>query len=163
MRAAKVQASWRIRAVSPEPPLLAHTSSESRGTVRQKARSLAPLNGWAWAVTICHGRMLKDTNLLDWAHITSAAAIVSQYAKASQLNVSTFSLPLADYVQIYLLIYKVKNYKLFLLILRLLDWKKKHTKKELLQDSVACPNHTLPNKTKMYLTQKNLLQNRWEW
>ena len=41
MRAAKVQASLRIRAVSPEPSLLAHTSSESRGT-RQKARSLAP-------------------------------------------------------------------------------------------------------------------------
>ena len=38
MRAAKVQASLRIRAVSPEPPLLAHTSSESRGTFRQKAR-----------------------------------------------------------------------------------------------------------------------------
>ena len=30
MRAAKVQASLRIRAVSPEPSLLAHTSSESR-------------------------------------------------------------------------------------------------------------------------------------
>ena len=45
MRAAKVQASLRIRAVSPEPPLLAHTSSESRGTFRQKARSLVPLNG----------------------------------------------------------------------------------------------------------------------
>ena len=39
VRAAKVQASLRIRAVSPEPPLLAHTSSESRGTFRQKARS----------------------------------------------------------------------------------------------------------------------------
>ena len=34
MRAAKVQASQRIRAVSPEPSLLAHTSSESRGTFR---------------------------------------------------------------------------------------------------------------------------------
>ena len=45
MRAAKVQASLRIRAVSPEPPLLAHTSSESRGTFRQKTKSLAPLNG----------------------------------------------------------------------------------------------------------------------
>ena len=31
MRAAKVQASLRIRAVSPEPPLLAHTSSEIPG------------------------------------------------------------------------------------------------------------------------------------
>ena len=60
-RAAKVQASLRIRAVSPEPSLLAHTSSESRGTFRQKARSLAPLNGWACAVEICHDGMLEDT------------------------------------------------------------------------------------------------------
>ena len=52
MRAARVQASLRIRAVSPEPSLLAHTSSESRGAFRQKARSLAPLNGWACAVKI---------------------------------------------------------------------------------------------------------------
>ena len=69
MRAAKVQASLRIRAVSPEPSLLAHTSSESRGTFRQKARSLAPLNGWACAVKICHDGMLEDTNSLDVAHI----------------------------------------------------------------------------------------------
>ena len=54
MRAAKVQASLRIRAVSPEPLLLAHTSSESRGIFRQKARYLAPLNGWACAVKICN-------------------------------------------------------------------------------------------------------------
>ena len=64
MRAAKVQASLRIRAVSPEPSLLAHTSSESRGTFRQKARSLAPLNGWACAVKVCHDGMLEDTNSL---------------------------------------------------------------------------------------------------
>ena len=70
MRAAKVQASLRIRAVSPEPSLLAHTSSESRGTFRQKAGSLAPLNGWACAVKICHDGMLEDTNSLDAAHIT---------------------------------------------------------------------------------------------
>ena len=69
MRAAKVQASLRIRAVSPEPSLLAHTSSESRGSFRQKARSLAPLNGWACAVKICHDEMLEDTNSLDGAHI----------------------------------------------------------------------------------------------
>ena len=68
-RAAKVQASLRIRAVSPEPPLLAHTSSESRGTFRQKARSLASLNGWACAVKICHDGMLEDTNSLDGAQI----------------------------------------------------------------------------------------------
>ena len=54
-----------IRAVSPEPPLLAHTRSESRGTFRQKARSLAPLNGWTCAVKICHDGMLEDTNSLD--------------------------------------------------------------------------------------------------
>ena len=54
-----------IRTVSPEPPLLAHTSSESRGTFRQKARSPAPLNGWACAVKICHDGMLEDTNSLD--------------------------------------------------------------------------------------------------
>ena len=69
MRTAKVQASLRIRAVSPEPPLPANTSSDSRGTFRQKARSLAYLNGWACAVKICHDRMLEDTNALDAAHI----------------------------------------------------------------------------------------------
>ena len=69
MRAATVQASLRIRAVSPEPSLLAHTSSESRGTFRQKTRSLAPLNGWACAVKICHDGMLEGTNSLNGAHI----------------------------------------------------------------------------------------------
>ena len=68
MPAAKVQASLRIRTVSPEPPLLAHTSNESRGTFMQKARSLASLNGWACAVKICHDGMLEDTNSLDAAH-----------------------------------------------------------------------------------------------
>ena len=67
MQAAKVQASLRIRAVSPEPSLLAHTSSESRGTFIQKTRSLAPLNGWTCAVEICHDGMLEDTNSLDGA------------------------------------------------------------------------------------------------
>ena len=71
MRATKVQAILRIRAVSPEPPLLAHTSSESRGTFRQKATSLAPLNGWACAVEVCHDGMLEDINSLDGAHMTS--------------------------------------------------------------------------------------------
>ena len=69
MQAAKVQASLRIRAVSPEPPLLAHTSSESRGTFRQKARSLALLNGWACAVKVCHDGMLEDTNSLGGAQL----------------------------------------------------------------------------------------------
>ena len=69
MWAAKVQASLRIRAVLPEPPLLAHTSSESRGTFSQRARSLASLNDWACAVKINHDRMLEDTNSLDGAQI----------------------------------------------------------------------------------------------
>ena len=76
MRAAKVQASLHIRAVSPEPPLLAHTSSESRGTFRQKARSLAPLNGWACAVEICHDGMLEDTYSLDGAQLSFELTIV---------------------------------------------------------------------------------------
>ena len=76
MRAAKVQASLRIRAVSPEPSLLAHTSSESRGTFRQKARSLAPLNGWACAVKVCHDGMLEDTNSLDAAHMVSEFSFI---------------------------------------------------------------------------------------
>ena len=73
MRAAKVQASLHIRAVSPEPPLLAHTSSESSGTFRQKARSQAPLNGWACAVKVCHDGMLEDTNLLVGAQLKTEA------------------------------------------------------------------------------------------
>ena len=71
MRAAKVQASLRMRAVSPEPLLLTHTSSESRGTFRQKTRSLAPLNDWTCAVEICHDGMLEDTNSLDGAHLSA--------------------------------------------------------------------------------------------
>ena len=76
MRAAKVQASLRIRAVSPEPPLLAHKRSESRGTFRQKARSLAPLNGWACAVKICHDGMLEDTNSFDGAQMAKLSNIM---------------------------------------------------------------------------------------
>ena len=64
MRAAKVQASSLART-----SLLAHRSSESRGTFRQKVRSLAPVNGWACAVKICHDGILEDTNSLDGAHI----------------------------------------------------------------------------------------------
>ena len=78
MRAAKVQASLRIRAVSPEPPLLAHTSSESRGTFRQKTRSLAPLNGWACAVKVCHDGMLEDTNSLGGAHFINFMTMTLQ-------------------------------------------------------------------------------------
>ena len=93
MRAAKVQASLRIHAVSPEPPLLAHTSSESRGTFRQKARSLALLNGWACAVTICHDGMLEDTNSLDAANMFCIyfwVAITRELFKISSSNFQHF-------------------------------------------------------------------------
>ena len=89
MRAAKVQASLRIRAVSPEPSLLAHTSSESRGTFRQKARSLAPLNGWACAVEICHDGMLEDTNSLDGAHFF--CFLVPEASYEEELTLPTFT------------------------------------------------------------------------
>ena len=47
--------------------LIQAVSQESRGTFRQKARSLLPLNDWACAVKICHDGMLEDTNSLDAA------------------------------------------------------------------------------------------------
>ena len=94
MRAAKVQASLRIRAVSPEPPLLAHTSSESRGTFRQKARSIAPLNGWACAVEICHDGMLEDTNSLDGAHLMSpVSSSPSQQLTDTRIFPEIFDIP----------------------------------------------------------------------
>ena len=83
MRAAKVQVSLRIRAVSPEPSLLAHTSSESRGTFRQKARSLALLNGWACAVKIGHDGMLEDTNSLDAAQVIIAQTAMNWFPQIS--------------------------------------------------------------------------------
>ena len=86
MRAAKVQASLRIRAFSPEPLLLAHTSSESRGTFRQKARSLAPLNGLACAVKICRDGMLEDTNSLDGAHMTTHKMKAAKQSVAAEIE-----------------------------------------------------------------------------
>ena len=53
----------------------------SRGTFRQKARSLATLNGWTCAVKICHDGMLEDTNSLDGAQI-----IQNEIILASQLQ-----------------------------------------------------------------------------
>ena len=91
MRAAKVQASLRIRAVSPEPSLLAHTSSESRGTFRQKIRSLAPLNDWACAVEICNDGMLEDTKSLDGAQLWCCFQSIKQ---PDRLTVSIICLKL---------------------------------------------------------------------
>ena len=94
MRAAKVQASLHIRAVLPEPLLLAHTSSESRGTFRQKARSLASLNDWACAFKICHDAMLEDTNSLDRAQLKVSSLLCFITNSSEQnLSVSLFSFP----------------------------------------------------------------------
>ena len=48
-RPSKAQVSLRIRAVSPEPSLFAHTKYGSRRRVRPKFRHLAPLDGCACA------------------------------------------------------------------------------------------------------------------
>ena len=72
--------------VSPEPLLLAHTSSESRGNFRQKARSLAPLNGWACAVKICNDGMLEDTNSLDEALNDSRRLTALRYFLGTELS-----------------------------------------------------------------------------
>ena len=48
---------------SPESQLLAQTSNESRGTFRQKARFLAPLNDWALAVKIFHDQECSKTQI----------------------------------------------------------------------------------------------------
>ena len=48
---------------SPESQLLAQTSNESRVTFRQKARSLAPLNDWTWAVKIFHDQEYSKTQI----------------------------------------------------------------------------------------------------
>ena len=73
MRAAKVQASLRIRAVSPEPPLLAHTSIESRGT-------FSPSEWLGMRGKICHDGMLEDTDSLDGAQWDNQEARNTQYA-----------------------------------------------------------------------------------
>ena len=98
MRAAKVQVSLRIRTVLPEPSLLAHTSSESRGTFRQKTRSLAPLNGWACAVTICHDGMLEDTNSPD------GAQMIKSFKNSINL---TATFPLVEIMHLDPVLYKV--------------------------------------------------------
>ena len=74
--------------------ITSHTSSESRGTFRQKARSLAPLNGWACAVKICNDGMLEDTNSLDGAHILSWTSIeIDSQTGGPDLIYSAQSLP----------------------------------------------------------------------
>ena len=64
MQAAKVQARSAQSRQNLRCSLIQAVSQED-----QKARSLAPLNGWACAVKVCHDVMLEDTNSLDGAHI----------------------------------------------------------------------------------------------
>ena len=64
MRAAKVQASLRIRQ-NLRCSLIQAVSQEEPSD--RKARSMAPLNGRACAVKICNDGMLEDTNSLDGA------------------------------------------------------------------------------------------------
>ena len=99
MRAAKVQASLRIRAVSPEPLLLAHISSESSGTFRQKARSLASLNGWPCAVKTCRDGMLEDTNSLDGAHISVKVSLSMQVVNMQFVNGATAALQMVAFTE----------------------------------------------------------------
>ena len=82
----RVKRIWFFRAVSPEPSLLAHTSSESRGTFRQKARSLASLNGWAIAVKICHDGMLEDTDSLDGAQMIQPGPVARSDARLTGIQ-----------------------------------------------------------------------------
>ena len=60
---------------SPEPPLLSHTSSESRGTFRQKTRSLVPLNGRAWNLSWRNARRHK----FAWRGPNLAATLSCEY------------------------------------------------------------------------------------
>ena len=62
MRPAKAQASLRIRAVSPEPSLLAHLEYGSKRRVRPKIRHLALLDGCACTFEESH----------DMAHLLNA-------------------------------------------------------------------------------------------
>ena len=99
----EVQASLRIRAVSPEPPLLAHTSSQSRGTFNQKARSLVHLNGWACAIKICQDGMLEDTNSLDSALLLLAknlTLVTNNWWKTVMAIVINFFLNFINYKSI---------------------------------------------------------------
>ena len=63
MRAAKVQASLRIRAAS--------------------------LNGWACAVKICHDGMLEDTNSLDAAQLTFCSTFCHIFYAISAFGLSS--------------------------------------------------------------------------
>ena len=71
--------------------LIAYASSESRGTFRQKTRSLAPLNGWACAVKICHDGMLEDTNSLDTAHMIDGIILRTPYTKSSDVKFISYN------------------------------------------------------------------------
>ena len=115
MRAAKVQTSLRIRAVSPEPTLLAHTSSESKGTFRQKTRSLAPLNGWTCAVKICHDGMLEDTNSLAGAQIIIKLMFISKRKYGFKNSSESIKLVFCQQV-IFYTVWKLRQCDIFIIV-----------------------------------------------
>ena len=61
LRAAKASL-WTL-AVLPEPSLLAHRSSVSRGTFKQEKRSLTALNSWVWTFKVGQNGMLWRESL----------------------------------------------------------------------------------------------------
>ena len=61
LRAAK--ASLWTRAVLPEPSLLEHRSSVSRGTFKQEKRSLTALKSWVCTFKVGHNGMLRRQSL----------------------------------------------------------------------------------------------------
>ena len=80
------------------PRSLARTSAAHsyKQWVKRKARSLAPLNGWAWAIKICHDGMLEDTNSLDTAHLRIKNS--QGNARISSASVSSGRAPSSEFV-----------------------------------------------------------------
>ena len=78
------------------PRSLARTSaarSNKQGVKRnrQKARSLAPLNGWACAVKICNDGMLEDTNSLDGALMSFNCVFLIEWDGGSREGLTSYN------------------------------------------------------------------------
>ena len=69
MRTAKVPASLRIRAVSPEPMLFAYVSAKPRGKFSQRTRYIALLRARACALKGWFDGTSESLFYLDAAHL----------------------------------------------------------------------------------------------
>ena len=69
MRTAKVKASLSIRAVSPEPPLLAHKAMSREEPSDRKPDPWPLWMAGHEQLKFFHDGMLEDTNSLDAAHM----------------------------------------------------------------------------------------------